>query len=101
MPPGARHVRRADRGERPRRAGAGLPSHPYTEALLAACDLSPGSHPRAIAGTVPAPADLPAGCVFRDRCAHADDACAQVPPAVAATPAPPSPAGTPGRPRPP
>lgn len=52
------------------------PAHPYTEALLAACDLSPGARPRAIPGTVPAPGALPEGCVFRDRCAYADDACA-------------------------
>ncbi|MGW1072450.1 dipeptide ABC transporter ATP-binding protein [Streptomyces sp. NPDC002537] len=51
------------------------PSHPYTEALLAACDLTPGSRPKTIPGTVPAPGARPDGCVFRDRCAYADDAC--------------------------
>ncbi|RLU85858.1 glutathione ABC transporter ATP-binding protein [Streptomyces griseocarneus] len=53
------------------------PAHPYTEALLAACDLTPGTRPRAIPGSVPPPGAAAAdGCVFRDRCAHADDACA-------------------------
>ncbi|WP_116213134.1 ABC transporter ATP-binding protein [Streptomyces olivoreticuli] len=59
------------------------PAHPYTEALLAACDLSPGARPKAIPGTVPAPGALPEGCVFRDRCAYADDACAVRPERVA------------------
>ncbi|MGA5132586.1 dipeptide ABC transporter ATP-binding protein [Streptomyces olivoreticuli] len=59
------------------------PAHPYTEALLAACDLSPGARPKAIPGTVPAPGTLPEGCVFRDRCAYADDACAVRPERVA------------------
>ncbi|MGW2188748.1 dipeptide ABC transporter ATP-binding protein [Streptomyces sp. NPDC001719] len=59
------------------------PAHPYTEALLAACDLSPGARPRSIPGTVPAPGALPEGCVFRDRCVYADDACAVRPEPVA------------------
>ncbi|MCC3770812.1 ABC transporter ATP-binding protein [Streptomyces sp. UNOC14_S4] len=59
------------------------PSHPYTEALLAACDLTPGTRPRAIPGSVPPPGAAAAdGCVFRDRCAYADDACAVRPEAV-------------------
>ncbi|RRQ87415.1 dipeptide ABC transporter ATP-binding protein [Streptomyces griseofuscus] len=55
------------------------PKHPYTRALLAACDLTPGSRARAIPGVVPAPKDLPAGCGFSNRCAYADEQCAAPP----------------------
>ncbi|WP_331446424.1 ABC transporter ATP-binding protein [Streptomyces xanthochromogenes] len=56
------------------------PRHPYTRALLATSDLTPGTRPRAIPGIVPAPGDLPAGCGFSNRCALADDKCAELPP---------------------
>jgi oligopeptide/dipeptide ABC transporter ATP-binding protein len=55
------------------------PGHPYTRALL-------GSLPRleqqvdklvSIEGQPPALYDLPAGCYFAPRCAHADDRCRQ------------------------
>jgi len=60
------------------------PLHPYTRALLAA---SPKPDPDAVLqrielqGDIPSPIAPPSGCVFRTRCPHATDACAQqVPP---------------------
>ena len=60
------------------------PLHPYTRALLAA---SPKPDPTvktervALKGDIPSPIAPPSGCVFRTRCPHAIDACAQhVPP---------------------
>ena len=56
------------------------PSHPYTQALLE-CD--PGRikektrHLPTIPGEVPNLVDLPGGCIFRDRCPHAWDRCAE------------------------
>jgi peptide/nickel transport system permease protein len=58
------------------------PRHPYTAALIAS--MPEGGAPRltAIAGTVPSPHKLPPGCRFAPRCAHADAACAAVPPVL-------------------
>ncbi len=59
------------------------PLHPYTQALLAA---SPKPDPGAtlvhvpLTGDIPSPVDPPSGCVFRTRCPHAIDACAQTRP---------------------
>lgn len=59
------------------------PKHPYTRRLIE-CD--PGHiKERArvlptIPGEVPDLAQLPAGCIFRDRCDQAFERCAQVPP---------------------
>lgn len=59
------------------------PKHPYTRRLIE-CD--PGHiKERArvlptIPGEVPDLANLPTGCIFRDRCDQATDRCAQVPP---------------------
>ncbi|MEX2409533.1 MAG: ABC transporter ATP-binding protein, partial [Rhodovibrionaceae bacterium] len=56
------------------------PSHPYTQALLE-CD--PGRikqktrHLPTIPGELPNLIDLPAGCIFRDRCPHAWERCAE------------------------
>ena len=56
------------------------PLHPYTRALLAA---SPAPDPQVpleslpLRGDIPSPVNPPSGCVFRTRCAHAIDACAQ------------------------
>ncbi|RQP23356.1 ABC transporter ATP-binding protein [Piscinibacter terrae] len=56
------------------------PRHPYTRALLAA---SPKPDPTAkivrvpLKGDIPSPVAPPSGCVFRTRCPHAIDACAQ------------------------
>ncbi|TVZ01083.1 ABC transporter ATP-binding protein [Trebonia kvetii] len=60
----------------------GQPSHPYTAALLGANPHVAEGLPvperlASIPGTVPAPADWPAGCRFAGRCALATEACAQ------------------------
>jgi oligopeptide/dipeptide ABC transporter ATP-binding protein len=57
------------------------PSHPYTRALL---DALPAANRgagklHAIAGQPPDPLDLPAGCPFAPRCAHATPVCATAP----------------------
>lgn len=55
------------------------PSHPYTNGLFGALpDLS--KHVRRLSpveGLPPDPGNLPAGCSFAPRCAHATDACRQ------------------------
>jgi len=60
------------------------PQHPYTRALLAASpkpDPLQPSTPVALQGDIPSPLAPPSGCVFRTRCPHAIEACAQtVPP---------------------
>ena len=54
------------------------PRHPYTEALLKAI---PASHPQVehkrepLQGSVPDPANPPAGCNFHPRCPYATDLC--------------------------
>jgi len=61
------------------------PLHPYTQALLAA---SPKPDPldssifTPLKGDIPSPINPPSGCVFRTRCAHALEACAQTVPPV-------------------
>jgi oligopeptide/dipeptide ABC transporter ATP-binding protein len=50
------------------------PSHPYTEALLAAVPGS-GTKPVALRGTVPNLIDYPRGCPYHDRCARATERC--------------------------
>ncbi|MDQ6743065.1 MAG: ABC transporter ATP-binding protein [Candidatus Dormibacteraeota bacterium] len=59
------------------------PRHPYTVGLLDAippldADL-PDRHLKAIAGTVPALGEFPAGCPFRNRCPRADQLCQEMP----------------------
>jgi peptide/nickel transport system ATP-binding protein len=64
------------------------PRHRYTEGLLQASDLDasePGTRPgerrlRTIPGSVPPAGRFPAGCVFRNRCAHATTECESLPP---------------------
>ena len=60
------------------------PQHPYTHGLMASIprlDLMRGEEAGAsgrlqeIPGMVPALTNLPAGCVFAPRCAHAEDRC--------------------------
>ncbi len=60
------------------------PRHRYTEGLIAASDLTSGARRqlRTIPGSVPAAGGFPAGCVFRNRCPFATDACATLPPWV-------------------
>jgi peptide/nickel transport system permease protein len=60
----------------------GQPAHPYTAALLGANPHVAEGVPApqrlaSIPGTVPAPADWPAGCRFASRCPRATGACAQ------------------------
>ena len=61
------------------------PLHPYTQALLAA---SPKPDPTIatahvpLKGDIPSPIAPPSGCVFRTRCPHAIDACAQAVPTL-------------------
>lgn len=62
------------------------PRHRYTQGLLAASDLesadreSPGRRLATIPGNVPPAGQFPSGCVFRTRCTHATDICAETPP---------------------
>jgi oligopeptide/dipeptide ABC transporter ATP-binding protein len=57
------------------------PTHPYTEGLLAAMPrvASPSAELYAIPGQVPALDEMPDGCRFHPRCAHAQDRCTQQP----------------------
>jgi peptide/nickel transport system permease protein len=67
----------------------GRPTHPYTAALLGANPHVAEGLPvperlPSIPGTVPAPADWPAGCRFAGRCALATEECARPVPATQA-----------------
>jgi peptide/nickel transport system ATP-binding protein len=56
------------------------PLHPYTRALLAASPKADPTQPNvhaALKGDIPSPIAPPSGCVFRTRCPHAIDACAE------------------------
>jgi peptide/nickel transport system ATP-binding protein len=56
------------------------PLHPYTRALLAASPKPDPTQPSthvALKGDIPSPMAAPSGCVFRTRCPHAIDACAE------------------------
>ncbi len=58
------------------------PRHRYTQGLVAASDLTAvDEHGRlvTIPGSVPGAGEFPSGCVFRSRCTHADDRCAEQP----------------------
>jgi oligopeptide/dipeptide ABC transporter ATP-binding protein len=64
----------------------GHPRHPYTKGLLDCSDLDASvglARLPTIPGTVPAAGQFPAGCVFRNRCAHATARCAELPATVA------------------
>ena len=53
------------------------PKHPYTVGLFASIPRleAPVEWLQPIPGTVPSPLDLPAGCLFRNRCPHALPIC--------------------------
>ena len=58
------------------------PRHPYTRELLAAIpvpdpDLEPARLAEVHLGEPPSPLGLPSGCLFRTRCPHAIDVCAE------------------------
>jgi peptide/nickel transport system ATP-binding protein len=60
------------------------PRHPYTKALAAAFptigDLQYRRAPLGLAGDPPDPRELPPGCPFAPRCAHAVEACSEAEP---------------------
>ena len=61
------------------------PSHPYTQALLAASLPDKPDSRRAknvIVGEIPSPLNPPSGCYFRTRCPHAMPLCSQQTPAL-------------------
>ena len=65
------------------------PRHRYTQGLIGASNLSvvdDRGRLATIAGSVPAAGHFPAGCVFRNRCPHATDVCAERPPWTATGP---------------
>ncbi len=66
----------------PRRTLFYHPHHPYAEGLLASLPSqgSPDARLTPIPGAPPSLIDVPAGCPFAPRCAHAFDACSQAPP---------------------
>jgi peptide/nickel transport system permease protein len=51
------------------------PLHPYTAALIRSAPSEDGRLPDGIPGLVPAPYDLPPGCVFAPRCAYRATTC--------------------------
>jgi peptide/nickel transport system ATP-binding protein len=60
------------------------PSHPYTAGLIGSVPSRNrrGARLKQIPGMTPSLVDLPEGCAFRTRCAHADAACLKDPPAI-------------------
>jgi peptide/nickel transport system ATP-binding protein/oligopeptide transport system ATP-binding protein len=67
----------------PRAAVFATPRHPYTQALFAATPIPDPRRRRqyaALPGTVPSPADPPAGCRFHTRCPYAMPLCRETKP---------------------
>ncbi len=59
--------------------------HPYTAALLESIPtLDRGRRPKLLGGEIPSPVNLPPGCAFAGRCAHARDRCRQETPELLA-----------------
>lgn len=70
-----------------KRALYDTPRHPYTKALLSAVPIPDpkverGKSIQLLAGDLPSPIYPPSGCVFRTRCPHANDGCAQHKPSL-------------------
>ncbi len=66
------------------------PSHPYTQALLAAVPRigrNRARATRAIKGEMPSPLDPPPGCVFHPRCPKVQPVCREIPPPLEPAPA--------------
>lgn len=64
---------------------SGTPLHPYTQALFSSTPVpDPDSNRKRIIleGTVPSPANPPAGCRFHTRCPHAGEVCRSKRPAL-------------------
>ncbi|SDR62078.1 peptide/nickel transport system ATP-binding protein [Rhizobiales bacterium GAS113] len=61
------------------------PAHPYTRGLIGAVPPLTGARRRltAIPGQVPEPWNMPSGCAFAPRCAHAGEACSVAQPPMA------------------
>jgi oligopeptide transport system ATP-binding protein len=67
----------------PSRLVYAAPRHPYTKALLATAPIPDPERRRQhvpLAGDIPSPINPPSGCVFRTRCPHAIEACAEAVP---------------------
>lgn len=63
------------------------PQHPYTKALLSAVPVPDprverGKKIQLLTGDLPSPISPPSGCVFRTRCPHANEGCAQQKPSL-------------------
>lgn len=61
------------------------PAHPYTKALMEAVpipDPSVKDQCKVLAGEIPSPIDIPAGCPFSARCPYASDICREKKPEV-------------------
>lgn len=64
------------------------PHHPYTQGLIDSLPsrAAPGQDLLQIPGSTPSLTALPAGCAFKDRCAHATGVCDTSPPQTVAAP---------------
>ncbi len=73
----------------PAKLSATRPCHPYTQVLmdsLFTADPFSTQGPPPVEGEVPSPFNLPKGCVFENRCAHARKICSQARPPLGTSP---------------